>query len=69
MEHRPGLIGGPGLGDDRKKGGGRAHDGGVPSFLMSGSMVIGTVLLVGALTFIPALALGPIVEHLVIWGG
>jgi K+-transporting ATPase ATPase A chain len=25
---------------------------------------MGTVLLVGALTFIPALALGPIVEHL-----
>jgi len=28
-------------------------------------LIIGTVLLVGALTFIPALALGPIVEHLV----
>jgi K+-transporting ATPase ATPase A chain len=28
------------------------------------SLLIGTVLLVGALTFIPALALGPIVEHL-----
>ncbi len=28
------------------------------------SLVIGTVLLVAALTFIPALALGPIVEHL-----
>jgi K+-transporting ATPase ATPase A chain len=27
-------------------------------------MLIGTVMLVGALTFIPALALGPIVEHL-----
>jgi len=27
-------------------------------------LVVGTVLLVGALTFIPALALGPIVEHL-----
>jgi K+-transporting ATPase ATPase A chain len=27
-------------------------------------MVVGTVLLVGALTFVPALALGPIVEHL-----
>jgi K+-transporting ATPase ATPase A chain len=25
---------------------------------------MGTVLLVGALTFIPALALGPILEHL-----
>jgi K+-transporting ATPase ATPase A chain len=31
------------------------------------SLLIGTVLLVGALTFIPALALGPIVEHLMLW--
>jgi K+-transporting ATPase ATPase A chain len=29
------------------------------------AMVVGTVLLVGALTFVPALALGPIVEHLI----
>jgi K+-transporting ATPase ATPase A chain len=28
------------------------------------ALLVGTVLLVGALTFIPALALGPIVEHL-----
>jgi K+-transporting ATPase ATPase A chain len=28
------------------------------------ALLIGTVLLVGALTFVPALALGPIVEHL-----
>jgi K+-transporting ATPase ATPase A chain len=28
------------------------------------SLLIGTVLLIGALTYIPALALGPIVEHL-----
>ncbi len=28
------------------------------------AMVVGTILLVGALTFVPALALGPIVEHL-----
>jgi K+-transporting ATPase ATPase A chain len=28
------------------------------------ALLIGVVLLVGALTFIPALALGPIVEHL-----
>jgi K+-transporting ATPase ATPase A chain len=27
-------------------------------------LIVGTVLLVGALTFVPALALGPIVEHL-----
>jgi K+-transporting ATPase ATPase A chain len=28
------------------------------------ALLVGEVLLVGALTFIPALALGPIVEHL-----
>jgi len=27
-------------------------------------LVVGTILLVGALAFLPALALGPIVEHL-----
>ena len=31
-------------------------------------MVVSTVLLVGALTFVPALALGPIVEHLQMTG-
>jgi len=31
------------------------------------TLLIGTVLLVGALTFVPALALGPIVEHLMLW--
>jgi len=31
-------------------------------------LLVGTVLLVGALTFLPALALGPIVEHLQLWG-
>jgi potassium-transporting ATPase potassium-binding subunit len=30
-------------------------------------LLIGTVLLVGVLTFVPALALGPIVEHLMLW--
>jgi K+-transporting ATPase ATPase A chain len=30
-------------------------------------MSIGTVLLLGALTFIPALAIGPIAEHFVLW--
>jgi K+-transporting ATPase ATPase A chain len=29
-------------------------------------LLIGVVLLVGALTFVPALALGPIVEHLML---
>jgi len=31
-------------------------------------LLIGTVLLVGALTFVPALALGPVVEHLMMLG-
>jgi potassium-transporting ATPase potassium-binding subunit len=31
--------------------------------------LIGVVVIIGALTFIPALALGPIVEHLVLFGG
>jgi K+-transporting ATPase ATPase A chain len=31
-------------------------------------MLIGVVIIVGALTFIPALALGPIVEHLIMVG-
>jgi len=35
-----------------------------PTFVV---LLIGTVLLVGALTFVPALALGPIVEHLTLW--
>ena len=32
-------------------------------------LLVATVLVVGALTFIPALALGPIVEHLTLFGG
>ncbi|HUN73541.1 MAG TPA: potassium-transporting ATPase subunit KdpA [Steroidobacteraceae bacterium] len=36
-----------------------------PTFVV---LLLGTVLLVGALTFVPALALGPIVEHLILWG-
>ena len=31
------------------------------------ALLVGTVLLVGALTFVPALALGPLVEHLLLW--
>jgi K+-transporting ATPase ATPase A chain len=33
------------------------------------ALLVGTVLLVGALTYVPALALGPVVEHLMLWGG
>lgn len=32
-------------------------------------LLIGTVILVGALTYVPALALGPVVEHLILWAG
>ncbi|HTY93620.1 MAG TPA: potassium-transporting ATPase subunit KdpA, partial [Steroidobacteraceae bacterium] len=35
-----------------------------PTFIL---LLIGTILLVGALTFVPALALGPLVEHLMLW--
>jgi len=31
--------------------------------------LIGVIMIVGALSFIPALALGPIVEHLMVIGG
>lgn len=30
-------------------------------------LLVGTVILVGALTYIPSLALGPVAEHLTIW--
>jgi K+-transporting ATPase ATPase A chain len=30
--------------------------------------LVGVVIVIGALTFFPALALGPIVEHLVLYG-
>jgi K+-transporting ATPase ATPase A chain len=33
------------------------------------ALLIGTIVLVGALTFVPALALGPVVEHLVMVNG
>ena len=32
-------------------------------------LLIGTVVLVGALNYVPALALGPVVEHLMLWPG
>ena len=32
-------------------------------------LLIGTVLLVGALTFVPALVLGPVVEHFLMHAG
>jgi K+-transporting ATPase ATPase A chain len=32
-------------------------------------LVVGVVLIVGALTFLPALAVGPVVEHLMLFGG
>jgi len=33
------------------------------------TLLIGTVLLVGLLNYVPALALGPVIEHLVLWAG
>jgi K+-transporting ATPase ATPase A chain len=46
---------------------------GAGSFPVSGGtftfLLIGTVLLVGALNFLPALALGPVVEHFLMWSG
>ena len=33
-----------------------------------GAWLIGVIMIVGALSFIPALALGPIVEHLMVFG-
>jgi hypothetical protein len=33
----------------------------------SSRLLIGTVLLVGLLNYVPALALGPVVEHLMLW--
>jgi len=35
--------------------------------LLFGGLLIGIVLLVGLLNYVPALALGPVVEHLVLW--
>jgi len=32
-------------------------------------LLIGTVVLVGALNYVPALALGPVIEHLTLWAG
>jgi K+-transporting ATPase ATPase A chain len=44
---------------------------GVGSFPVNGVtftlLLVGTVIVVGALTFLPALALGPIVEHFQMW--
>ncbi|MCX7279634.1 MAG: potassium-transporting ATPase subunit KdpA [Burkholderiales bacterium] len=33
------------------------------------TLLIGTVLLVGLLNYVPALALGPVIEHLTLWSG
>ena len=32
------------------------------------ALLVGVVILVGALTYVPALALGPVVEHLILIG-
>ncbi|MFZ1494126.1 MAG: potassium-transporting ATPase subunit KdpA [Candidatus Competibacter denitrificans] len=33
------------------------------------ALLVGTVLLVGLLNYVPALALGPVIEHLLLWAG
>ena len=33
------------------------------------TLLVGTVLLVGLLNYVPVLALGPVIEHLVLWAG
>ena len=33
------------------------------------TLLIGAVVLVGLLNYVPALALGPVVEHLMLWTG
>ena len=38
-------------------------------FKLAPYLVVGTVLLVGALTFVPALVLGPVVEHFLMYAG
>jgi K+-transporting ATPase ATPase A chain len=37
--------------------------------LLFAALLVGVVLIVGALTFFPALALGPVVEHFLAWNG
>jgi K+-transporting ATPase ATPase A chain len=32
-------------------------------------LLLGSVLLVGLLNYVPALALGPVVEHFMLWSG
>jgi potassium-transporting ATPase potassium-binding subunit len=32
-------------------------------------LLVGVILIVGALTYFPALSLGPIVEHYIVWAG
>ncbi len=39
------------------------------SGVLFGSLLIGTIILVGALTFVPALVLGPIIEHFLMISG
>ena len=36
--------------------------------LGGGASPVGVVVLVGLLNYVPALALGPVVEHLILWG-
>ena len=64
----PAIIG-PAIGESFKKliptGAGTVPVSG-PLFVV---LVIGTIVLVGALTFFPALSLGPILEHFLMHSG
>ena len=45
-----------------------ATDGTMPTHgALFVSLLVGVVLLVGLLNYVPALALGPVIEHLVLW--
>jgi K+-transporting ATPase ATPase A chain len=45
-----------------------AHSGTMPTHgLLFVVLLLGTVLLIGLLNYVPALALGPVVEHLMLW--
>ena len=70
---RPLLDDHPGDGDRRLAGGQEVRAASAGTFPTTGGLfvglVVGVILIVGGLTFFPALALGPIVEHLAMTAG
>ncbi len=61
MAAKPRIEGGQRVGADGAPASMPTHG---PLFV---ALLVATVMLVGALTFVPALALGPVVEHLSLW--